>query len=317
MTSSNHAQPCTRCVYVGFDAIGEACIQEGSRLGIVPAGLITFPWTKARELSGATQLHDYVGEHGFPVHETEDANGTDCISWLTEQKPDLVLITGWPQLVQQNFVQVPSVGVFGIHPTLLPKHRGRAPIPWTILNGLTRTGVTLFQIPNSSADAGPIVGQVSITVDPRETATTLYAKVLDAHVMVLRKNLLALSEGTAVPTEQDERRASFWPRRKPGDGIIDWDTSAPYVDTWVRAQTRPYPGAFSLLNGERITIWRASPDPRGWDAPNGRVVEESVDGVVVACGRGSLLVEELQLGIGGVRRGRDIALVVPVGSSLG
>ena len=317
MTFLNRAQSHTRCVYVGFDAIGEACLQEGSRLGIVPVGLITFPWTEAKDLSGATRLYDYAGEHGLPVHETRDANSTDCILWLTEQKPDLVLITGWPQLVQQNFIQVPTMGVFGMHPTLLPKHRGRAPIPWTILNGLTKTGVTLFQILDPSADAGLIVGQVSITVDPRETASTLYSKVLDAHVMLLRKNLLTLSEGTAVPTGQDEMRASSWPRRKPGDGIIDWDTSAPYVDTWVRAQTRPYPGAFTLLNEKRITIWCASPDPREWDAPSGRVVEESGDGVVVACGRGSILLEEVQLDVGEVRCGREIALVVPVGSSLG
>lgn len=316
LTSSNHVQASTRCVYLGFNTISEACLREGCRLGIIPAGLITFPWTKARDLSGATQLHDYAEKHGFPVHKTNDANGADTISWLTEREPDLVLITGWPQLVQQHFLQVPRVGVFGMHPTLLPKHRGRAPIPWTILNGLTRTGVTLFEILDPSADAGPIVAQVSITVDPRETATSLYAKVLDAHVTLLRENLIVLSEGSAVSTEQDKLRASSWPRRKPSDGIIDWDTSAPYVDTWIRAQTRPYPGAFTLLNGERITIWRASPDPREWDVPSGRVVEDSDDGVVVACGRGSILVEELQLGVGEVRCGRDIVQVMPVGSSL-
>ena len=317
LTSSNRAQRSTRCVYVGYDAIGEACVQEGSRLGIIPAGLVTFPWTKARELSGATCLQDYARDHGFPIHETKDANGTDCISWLSKQEPDLILITGWPQLVREKFVQIPSIGLFGMHPTLLPKHRGRAPIPWTIINGLGRTGVTLFQILDPSADAGPIIGQVSFKVDRRETATTLYAKVLEAHVILLRKNLVALSEGASVPIEQDEIRASSWPRRRPADGIIDWDISAPYIDTWVRAQTRPYPGAFTFLDEKRLIIWRASPDPREWSAPSGRVVEASINGVVVACGRESLLLEEVQLGVNEVCCGREIVSVVPVGSLLG
>jgi methionyl-tRNA formyltransferase len=317
LTPSNPGQRTTRCVYVGYDAIGEACLKEGSRLGIISAGLITFPWTKAMDLSGATRLQDYAAEHDLPIYETQDVNSAECMSWLTEQEPDVVLITGWPQLVRQNFLRIPKVGVFGLHPTLLPKHRGRAPIPWAILNGLTKTGVTLYQIPDASADAGPIVGQVTIRIDPRETATTLYAKVLNAHVTVLRENLHALSEGKAVLVTQDETRASSWPVRKPSDGIIDWDTSAHCVDTWIRAQTRPYPGAFTWLGGQRIIIWCASPDSRQWDAPSGQVVEESVDGVVIACGHGSLVIEELGPGAGDVRRGSDIARVIPVGTSLG
>ena len=93
---------------------------------------------------------------------------------------------------------------------------------------------------------------------------------------------------------QDPRRASTWPRRRPADGIIDWETRAPYLYDWVRAQTRPYPGAYTYLGEEKVVVWRAHavhlPDP----APAGTVVEARPEGVVVACGEGGLVLEEVE-----------------------
>ena len=102
-----------------------------------------------------------------------------------------------------------------------------------------------------------------------------------------------LAAGTAERMPQDERRASVWPKRTPPDGIIDWETRAPYLYDWVRAQTRPYPGAFTYLGAERVTVWRAR-TVHADAAPAGTVVEVRGDGVVVACGEGALLLEETE-----------------------
>ena len=91
-------------------------------------------------------------------------------------EPELVFVVGWSQLVRDPFIELASEGVFGMHPTLLPRHRGRAPIPWAILTGLARTGVTLFEIVDATADSGPIVGQREVEISPDETATTLFAR---------------------------------------------------------------------------------------------------------------------------------------------
>ena len=172
-------------------------------------------------------------------------------------EPDLIFVVGWSQLVRDSFIALASEGVFGMHPTLLPRHRGRAPVPWAILTGLARTGVTLFEIVDASADSGSIVGQVTLDVAPDETATTLFARIADAHVELTQELLPQIIARTAPRIPQDPTRASSWPRRTPADGIIDWDTRAPYLYDWVRAQTRPYPGAFTFLGDEKVIVWSA------------------------------------------------------------
>jgi methionyl-tRNA formyltransferase len=193
-----------------------------------------------------------------------------------------------------------------MHPTLLPKHRGRAAIPWAILSGIAVTGVTLFEIVDGTADSGPIVGQVEVPLSCDETATSLYDKVTAAHVELVRRCVPQLLDGTAPRVEQETRRASVWPKRMPADGIIDWETRAPYLHDWVRAQTRPYPGAFTYLGDEKLVIWRARPVELDEDAPAGTVVSRDGDDAVVACGEGGLVLEEVE----GVAE-------VPVGAQLG
>ncbi len=137
---------------------------------------------------------------------------------------------------------------------LLPRHRGRAPIPWAIISGLARTGVTLFEITDPSADSGPIVGRAEVEIAADETATTLFDKMSDAHEELVRACIPHLIDGTAPRIPQDAKRASACPKRTPADGIVDWETRAPHLDAWVRAQTGP----------------------------------------VVSCGEGALLLEELE-----------------------
>ena len=181
-----------------------------------------------------------------------------------------------------------------MHPTLLPRHRGRAAIPWAILSGLARTGVTLFEIADPTADSGAIVGQVVLEIPRDETATTLFERVAAAHVELVREFVPQLLERRAPCIPQDPRRASSWPKRTPADGIIDLETRAPYLYDWVRAQTRPYPGAFTYLGDEKVVVWRARPVQLDATAAAGTVVATGPEGPVVACGEGGLLLEDLE-----------------------
>src|SRR5919199_1233939 len=166
-------------------------------------------------------------------------------------------------------------------------------LPGPILSGLARTGVTLFEIVDATADSGPIVGQVEVPIGRDETATTLFDKLADAHVELIRECVPLLVAGTAPRLPQDARRASAWPRRTPADGIIDWETRAPYLYDWVRALTRPYPGAFTFFGDEKIVVWRARPASlEGASAP-GTIVDRGDHEVVVACGEGALVLEEV------------------------
>ncbi len=306
-----------RVAWVSFDVIGRDCLEAAAACGAEVVAVVTLPGPVDPKRSGQCSFDDVAVRLGARLVEAQDVNDPETVAALRESAPELIFVVGWSQLVREELIALAPAGVFGIHPTLLPRHRGRAPIPWAILSGLATTGVTLFEIVDPTADSGPIVGQVEVSVEPDETATTLFDRLAAAHVELVREHLPGLLAGTAPRLPQDPRRASAWPKRTPADGIIDWETRAPYLYDWVRAQTRPYPGAFTFLGDTRIVVWRAAPAALAAEAPAGTVVESRESGVVVACGTGGLLLEEVEPERGGVLAGPLVGEAIPVGARLG
>ncbi len=283
-----------RLVWVSFDVIGRRCAEASAEAGGDVVGIVTLPGPIDPSRSGQCEFDDVSERLGAKLVETADINANESIAAVRALTPDLLFVVGWSQLVCDPFIALASEGVFGMHPTLLPRHRGRAPIPWAILSGLAKTGVTLFEIVDATADSGPIIGQQEVDLAPDETATTLFEKVSDAHVELIRTFVPQLMARTAPRLPQDTRQASSWPKRTPADGVIDWETRSRYLHDWVRAQTRPYPGAFTYSGDERLVVWRARPVDVDGGAPAGTVVERRAEGVVVACGEGGLLLEEVE-----------------------
>src|ERR671931_1908351 len=294
-----------RLAWVSFDVMGRDCLAAAAEAGAEVAAVVTLPGPIDPNRSGQCSFDELAADLGARLIETADVNSPETIAAIREVDPDLIFVVGWSQLVMDEFIGLPRHGVFGMHPTLLPRHRGRAAIPWAILSGLAKTGVTLFQIADGTADSGPIIGQVEVPIPADETATTLYEKVTAAHLELVRRYVPQLLDGSAERVQQDTRRASVWPKRTPADGIIDWETRAPYLYDWVRAQTRPYPGAFTYLGDERLVVWLGRPVELDEEAPAGTVVAVE-DGPVVACGEGGLVLEEV-----------EGAAAVPVGARLG
>lgn len=306
----------TRVAWVSFDAVGRDCLLAAAEAGAEVVGIVSLPGPVRPEVSGMCSFADTAMRLDVELHETADVNDPTTLAIVADWRPDLIFIVGWSQLVRRPFIDTALRGVYGMHPTLLPAHRGRAPIPWAIIHGLALTGVTLFQIVDPTADSGPIVGQVEVPIAPDETATTLYVRLNDAHLELVRRFVPALLDGTAPHHPQDVRRASSWPKRTPADGIVDWSTRPAFLDAWVRAQTRPYPGAFTFAGEEKVVIWRATPlDEPGPEAA-GTVVGHRRDGVVVRCGDGALLIQEVELG-GELLSGARIGDRIDVGEVLG
>jgi methionyl-tRNA formyltransferase len=291
-----------RTVWVSFDTIGRDCLEAAAESGAEIVGVVTLPGPVDPNRSGQCTFDEVAARLDAALIEARDINSPETLNSIRELNPELILVVGWSQLVRDSFIKVAPEGVFGMHPTLLPRHRGRAPIPWAILAGLARTGVTLFEIVDATADSGEIVGQVVLDIAPHETATTLFQRLAEAHVQLIRELVPALVTRTAPRLPQDPSRASSWPKRTPADGIIDWETRAPYLYDWVRAQTRPYPGAFTFLGDEKVIVWGARPVDLEGSEPAGTIVEVSSAGPVVACGEGGLVLEEVQtnamLGVG-------------------
>jgi methionyl-tRNA formyltransferase len=296
-----------RTVWVSFDTMGRDCLEAAASAGAEVVGVVTLPGPIDPTRSGQCSFDEVAAGLGAELHLTRDINAEQTLDAVGALDPELIFVVGWSQLVRDPFIALAREGVFGMHPSLLPRHRGRAPVPWAILSGLARTGVTLFEIVDATADSGAIVGQAVVEIEKDETATTLFDRLADAHVELIREWVPQIISRGAPRTPQDPTRASSWTKRIPADGIIDWETRAPYLYDWVRAQTRPYPGAFTYLGGEKVVVWRARPVELDEAAPAGTIVATQPEGLVVACGDGGLLLEDVETG----------APELPVGARLG
>lgn len=244
---------CT-CVQIGLSCI-EAVLEIGGSFDL----FITLNDAKAKSKSGRIYLDRLSKETGTPLLKINHVNDQETIAALREHEIDWLFIIGWSQIASKEVLDTPNFGAIGAHPTLLPVGRGRAAVPWAILKGLDKTGVSFFQM-DEGVDTGLILGQEEIKLGEEETATLLYDKVNKAHETLIKTIWPSLIDGSLKGVVQDESNASYWEGRRPSDGIIDTKTMSKFeVDRLVRATTRPYPGAYLELTEElKKVIWRGS-----------------------------------------------------------
>lgn len=244
---------CT-CVQIGLSCI-EAVLEIGGSFDL----FITLNDAKAKSKSGRVYLDKLSKETGTPLLKINHVNDQETIDALREHEIDWLYIIGWSQIASKEVLDAPKYGAIGAHPTLLPVGRGRAAVPWAILKGLDKTGVSFFQM-DEGVDTGLILGQEVIQLSEDETATLLYDKVNKAHETLIKTIWPLLVNGTLKGVKQDESKATYWEGRKPEDGRIDTNTMSKLdVDRLVRATTRPYPGAYLELSNElKKVIWRGT-----------------------------------------------------------
>lgn len=288
-------------VLIGGVDVSWHCLEGLCASGRVPSLVVGYPPSLAHR-SGYASLADLCERYEIPLLETDDINSAEVLAQVRAAKPDALLVTGWSQLLRAELLGVAQHGAVGFHPTALPEGRGRAPIPWTLIKGLRRSGVSLFWL-TEGVDDGPLIAQAPFDVEPSDDAATLYAKVRELHVRLLVEHVDAIVAGTAAARPQ-EGEPSYWPQRKPEDGAIDWARTAAELYDWVRALTHPFPGAFtSTADGRRLHVWSADLlDLGGVEAgPPGtilgplRTTGEPEGGVIVAAGSDALALRRVAL----------------------
>jgi methionyl-tRNA formyltransferase len=215
-------------------------------------------------------------EAGIPVCVDVDLRAERTLDWLTDLAPELILSFYYRELIPAAALELARLGAFNMHGSLLPKYRGRAPVNWAVALGERETGATLH-VMTPRADAGDIVDSEPVPIGADDTAADVQARVRDAAVTVLARQLDALLAGTAPRQPQDHSAATKFGRRKPQDGLIEWARSAADLHNLVRAVSHPYPGAFVKLGGDTLKIWRTrrAPDaPATAATPPGRILLE-------------------------------------------
>ena len=271
---------------------------EGSRIALealvaanaTPAIVLTLPPDKAERHSDFTDLTTPALQVGSDVHHTSQINSDETLTALQAAKPDYCFVIGWSQICGAAFRQVASVGNIGFHPAPLPKLRGRAVIPWTILLGLPETGSTLFWL-DAGVDSGDILLQETIPIDHNETAQSLYEKHMQALRTMLPRAVEQLQSGTPAKIAQDHSKATYCAKRTPDDGLIDWSAPASAILRFIRAVGAPYPGAFSFMGPHKIIFDAARPftNSQQYIGLTGQIQALTDDGFIVRCADGECI----------------------------
>lgn len=238
----------------------------------------------------ATPVAAYAREHGIRVLTPHRLRSDEARDALSEWKPDAMVLVAYGQLVPQHLLDLGSRLPLNVHPSLLPRHRGAAPVAGTILAGDAEGGVTLM-VMTAELDAGPIVARWPVPLNGRETTPELEAALGDLAAGVVPAELERWASGPIETEPQDERAASHIKPFRRADGWIDWRRSAVEVDRQVRA-LQPWPGAWTTIDGRRVHIRRAHPVPGFDNVPIGALLPGEVPWV--ACGTGALALEIVQ-----------------------
>jgi methionyl-tRNA formyltransferase len=235
---------------------------------------------------------------GGTFFEARRVGGDKWKSFWESAAVDLMLVVSWRYMIPPEVYRRPRLGTFVFHDSLLPGYRGFSPTVWAIINGEDHAGATLFRI-SESVDAGDIVDQQRVPINSAETIATVIERVTGAYLELLERNLQGLMAGSAPVRPQDHARATYTCRRLPVDNQISWGASSKSIVNLIRGVSAPYSGAYSFLDGRKLTIWAAGQAPS--QAPYvgripGRVVEILPKiGAVVLTGDGSILIRQVQL----------------------
>jgi methionyl-tRNA formyltransferase len=242
----------TRAVVFAYSEVGVRCVRELLAQGVRIPLLFTHA-DDPGESQWFGSVKQLAMEHGLRVVTPEDPNTPDWLAEGGRADPDFLFSFYYRYLLKAPWLDVPRRGALNMHGSLLPQYRGRAPVHWAIIHGESATGASLHYM-LEKPDAGALVDQQAIPILDNDTALDVSLKVADAAQQVLRRSLPALLAGTADARPLDLARGSYFGRRRPEDGRIDWRQGARAVHDLVRAVAPPFPGAFTDVNGCRLAV---------------------------------------------------------------
>ena len=317
--------PRLRIVFMGTPALAAHILEQlmvEPRAPFTMVAVVTRPdQPRKRGLKlEPSEVGAVAGRYGLPVLKPVKIRSPEFLAELQGFAPDLLAIAAYGRILPNSILEAARVMPINVHASLLPRHRGAAPIEGAILAGDQVSGVTIMRV-IEQMDAGPILLQCSIPLAPDETQGTLKAKLADLGARALIEALRALADGPLVATPQDETKATHTAQVKKEDSIIDWHADALTLDRMTRAYN-PWPVARTSLDGGDLLIWRArviSDSPSISDSPPGTVVALNPD-PVIKCGSGALALLEVQapgrrrMRAADFMRGRRIAIGARLGT---
>ena len=237
-------------------------------------------------------------EFSIPVFQPERVNTPESLGALRELSADVFVVAAYGQILKPEFLAIPRLGAFNLHGSLLPRHRGAAPVQYAIWKGDQQTGVTMFQI-EPALDSGPMVGKVETSIHPGETSGELMLRLADLSANLTLSVVDQLDRTTAVFELQDSSLVTLAPKIRKDDGIIDWSQTATQVECQVRAM-QPWPRAVTWLQSaerkpircilQKVEV--ATESSATESRPGGIAMQDR--NMVVGCGSGHVNILKIQ-----------------------
>jgi methionyl-tRNA formyltransferase len=193
--------------------------------------------------------------------------------FIAKNECEILISINYLFLIEEDIINLSKGLTFNIHGSLLPKYRGRTPHVWAIINGEEFTGITAHII-DEGCDTGDILEQIKISIEPNDTGDNILTKYESNYLPLIEKVIDSFNQGKLKPKKQDPKKATYYGKRIPDDGLINWNWQKERIYNWIRAQAHPYPGAFTFLHGKKITIDEISYSDDGYEykQPNGMVL---------------------------------------------
>ncbi len=266
----------TTAVVFAYSEVGVRCVRELLAQGVeIP--LLFSHADDPNESQWFGSVQQLAKDHGLKVVTPDSPNTPQWIAEGAALKPDLVFSFYYRYMLDKAWLLLPRLGALNIHGSLLPKYRGRAPVHWAIIHGEATTGASLHYMVEKP-DAGALVDQEAVPILENDTALDVSMKVAAAAEAVLRRSLPHLVAGSAAALALDLKKGSYFGRRCPEDGRIDWQCGARAIHDLVRAVAPPFPGAFTEVNGCRLEVLETRMDPQPLKYPAQRPCLYSSDG---------------------------------------
>lgn len=270
-----------RIAFIGTVDFSAYCLREVLANGGNVVGVLTLEPENARFNSDYADLSPLAASHKIPLYHIRRAKDPETLEILKSLAPDVIFVFGFSQLIPSEILELPPKGCIGTHPALLPRNRGRHPLIWALVEGLTESGLTFLHL-DEGADSGDILWQRSFPISLEDDAQSLYSQIKVLASEAIREFLPKLETGTAPRTPQDHTKATYWRKRTKEDGIVDWNAPTLVIYNLIRALTHPYVGAHTYVDDMEVRIWKAQLLPNV-DTVGAETLTTYPPGTVLAC----------------------------------
>ena len=251
--------------------------------------LITLPSGYSKNVSDYYDLHEFCKMHGIKIIDTTNVNSSETIDQIKSVGPDYLFTLGWSQIFKEELITCFSKFVVGTHPTKLPHGRGRAPLPWTILEDLQKTALSFFKI-DTGVDTGKLIFQREFDIPSGSYVKELYDTVAQELGFGFNEIYESIIQNKALNlTTQSEQSVTVRGKRTPSDGFIDFNKSIAETERLIRAVSEPYPGSYCYYKDEKIVFWRVAFDTEKTHSGTiGQILMKSKKGILVQFSDGNL-----------------------------